>query len=132
MKELIDNFDQYVKVANEMEAIKDAEIKRLEEFIEYQETVLESRADFIEQLQMQIFVEQRKSHVINKKSADKLKAFVRDNYKTQKQFAKQLGVTQAHVSQWMTGKKVVPIKRAEQIEHLTRGAITRNELTATQ
>ncbi len=132
MEELTNNFDRYVEVANEIEAIKDDKIKRLEEFIDYQESVLESRADFIEQLQMQIFVEQRKSHVINKKSADKLKAFVRDNYKTQKQFAKQLGVTQAHVSQWMTGKKVVPIKRAEQIEHITHGAITRAELTATQ
>ena len=132
MEDLKFDFDRYVQICNEIDATKDAEIKRLNEFIEYQESVLESRADFIEQLQMQIFVEQRKSHVINKKSADKLKAFVRDNYKTQKQFAKQLGVTQAHVSQWMTGKKVVPIKRAEQIEHITHGAITRAELTTIQ
>lgn len=132
MEELTNNFDRYVEVANEIEAIKDDKIKRLEEFIDYQESVLESRADFIEQLQMQIFVEQRKSHVINKKSADKLKAFVKDNYKTQKQFAKQLGVTQAHVSQWITGRRVVPSKRAEQIEHITHGAITRDELTAIQ
>ncbi len=132
MEDLKFDFDRYVQICNEIDATKDAEIKRLNEFIEYQESVLESRADFIEQLQMQIFVEQRKSHVINKKSADKLKAFVKENYKTQKQFAKQLGVTQAHVSQWMAGKKVVPIKRAEQIEHITHGAITRDELTTIQ
>lgn len=132
MEGLINNFDRYVEVANEIEAIKDSEIKRLKEFIDYQESVLESRADFIEQLQMQIFVEQRKSHVINKTSADKLKDFVRKNYKTQKQFAKQLGVTQAHVSQWMTGKRVMPTKRAEQIEKITHGTITKDELTTIQ
>ena len=132
MTELEDKFNDYVKVRNEIDALKDDDIKRLQEFIDYQKEVLESRANQIEQLQMALFVERRKNLVIDKEATDKLKKFIRENYKTQEQFAEQIGVTQARISQWLTGRRIVPVKRAEQIENITCGVITSNELRTIQ
>ena len=132
MTELEDKFNDYVKVRNKIDAFKDDDIKRLQEFIDYQKEVLESRANQIEQLQMALFVERRKNLVIDKEATDKLKKFIRENYKTQEQFAEQIGVTQARVSQWLTGRRIVPVKRAEQIENITCGVITSNELRTIQ
>ena len=47
---------------------------------------------------------------------------------TQTAFAEALGVTQSAVSQWVTGEQRITAERAKEIEELTRGAITKQEL----
>ena len=56
-----------------------------------------------------------------------IRAYLAKRGLTQKQFASILDVTQGCIAQWVGGKKV-SIKRAEQIEKKTKGAITREEL----
>jgi len=132
MSELEDSFDGYVKVCNEIDAFKDDEIKRLKEFIEYQEEVLESKADQIEQLQMMYFVERRKNLVVDKKTVDKLRNKIKDYFGTQNEFAKKLGVSKSIASKWLNGQEAIPFKRAEQIEALTNGVIKKTEATTIQ
>lgn len=47
---------------------------------------------------------------------------------TQTALADRIGVTQGAVSYWLAGGKLVPPKRAVQIEAVTNGAVTRKEL----
>lgn len=47
---------------------------------------------------------------------------------TQAAFAKQLGVSQGLVSQWIRGRTAITAKRAIEIEDATNGAVSRFEL----
>jgi|14_taG_2_1085336.scaffolds.fasta_scaffold04752_5 DNA-binding transcriptional regulator YiaG len=132
MTELEDRFNDYVKVRNKMDVLKDDDIKRLQEFIDYQEEVLESRANQIEQLRMALFVEKRKNLVVDKKTVDKLRKKVKECFGTQNKFAEKLGISKSIASKWLNGQEVIPFKRAEQIENITCGAITSNELRTIQ
>lgn len=42
--------------------------------------------------------------------------------------AKLIGVRPPAISDWLSGKRPVPIKRCVQIEQLTQGAVTRKDL----
>lgn len=46
----------------------------------------------------------------------------------QTELARNLGVPQAIVSQWASGKRSVPPDQAPSIEKVTRGAVTRRDL----
>lgn len=47
---------------------------------------------------------------------------------TQASFAKQLGVSQGLVSQWIRGRTAITAKRAIEIEDATNGTVSRFEL----
>jgi len=47
---------------------------------------------------------------------------------SQIEFAKQLGVTQGMVSQWITGVRPVSIRHCFSIESATKGQVTRQDL----
>lgn len=57
-----------------------------------------------------------------------LSAYLQKNELTQEEFAKQLGVSQGLVWQWLRGRTRVTAERAKHIEKMTRGAITRHDL----
>lgn len=46
----------------------------------------------------------------------------------QSALAKQLGISQAMVSHWLTGRKAITPERAKQIEDATGGLVKRHEL----
>ncbi len=47
---------------------------------------------------------------------------------SQAAFAKQLGVSQGLVNQWLTGKRPISAERCPVIERITNGAVTCEEL----
>lgn len=47
---------------------------------------------------------------------------------TQIEFAKQLGVTQGLISQWVVGRRPIAPAQCISIERLTKGQVTRQEL----
>jgi len=47
---------------------------------------------------------------------------------TQASFAKELGVTQGLVWQWLNGRTKITPERAKQIEQVTQGAVTRHDI----
>ena len=57
----------------------------------------------------------------------RLKKYIELNRLTQEQFAKQVGVTQAAVCQWLSGARITA-ERAIDIEKKTAGAVKRHEL----
>jgi len=54
-------------------------------------------------------------------------AYLKQNDLTQEEFAAKVGVTQGRVSHWLRGDKI-PAERCTDIERITGGAITRQEL----
>jgi DNA-binding transcriptional regulator YdaS (Cro superfamily) len=47
---------------------------------------------------------------------------------TQLELAKAIGVSQAMIAHWISGRHIVKAERALEIEAATRGAVTRHEL----
>jgi len=103
--------------------IRDRQIQALEEFVEYQEELLTLREKQISALRMQIFVEQRKNFVVDKKTIEKLKNAVKENYGTQTKFAEELGISKSQASKWLSGREIIPFERAKQIQDMTDGLI---------
>lgn len=54
--------------------------------------------------------------------------YLAKNKLSQDGFAKQIGVSQGLVWQWITGKTRITVERAIEIERKTDGKITRHEL----
>lgn len=57
-----------------------------------------------------------------------LKKYLERKKLTQAQFAKQVGVSQGAVCQWISGKSRITAERAKEIEEKTKKAIKRHEL----
>lgn len=55
-------------------------------------------------------------------------AFLAAKGLSQEAFAKQLGVSQGLVWQWLSGKTRITAERAKEIEDATEGAVTRQDL----
>lgn len=57
-----------------------------------------------------------------------LKSYLRVSKLSQSEFARQLGVTQGAVWQWIEGVQRVSAENAKRIEEITGGAVTRHDL----
>lgn len=57
-----------------------------------------------------------------------IKSYLSDRGLSQEQFAKQIGVTQGLVWQWLDGRTRITPERAKEIESKTEGAIGKHEL----
>lgn len=56
-------------------------------------------------------------------SPDPINSYMRQHKLSQKEFATKMGVSQSAVSQWLTGRKSISIRTAEQIEKRSAGKI---------
>lgn len=56
-----------------------------------------------------------------------LRTYLEETSTTQDAFAKEIGVTQGMVANWVAGRKLTP-ERAADIERVTSGRVTRIEL----
>jgi DNA-binding transcriptional regulator YdaS (Cro superfamily) len=54
--------------------------------------------------------------------------YIKHSKLSQADVAELMGVSQAMVSHWLTGRKAITPERAKQIEHATGGAVRRHEL----
>jgi DNA-binding transcriptional regulator YdaS (Cro superfamily) len=61
-----------------------------------------------------------------------LKQKIKDYFGSGIVLSQRLGVSKAVVSKWINGHESIPLKRAEQIERITHGAITKDELITIQ
>ncbi len=57
-----------------------------------------------------------------------IQTYMKNNNMSQSDLAKKLNVTQGFISQWFVGKRQIPAFRAIQIERLTNGEVTIDEL----
>jgi DNA-binding transcriptional regulator YdaS (Cro superfamily) len=57
-----------------------------------------------------------------------IKAYLEKHELSQEQFAKQLGVSQGLVWQWLDGRTRITAERAVEIEEKTAGEVTRRDL----
>jgi len=57
-----------------------------------------------------------------------IKTYLSDRGLSQEQFAKQIGVTQGLVWQWLDGRTRITPERAKEIEDKTDGAVCKHEL----
>lgn len=57
-----------------------------------------------------------------------IRTYLEKHGKSQEQFAKDIGVTQGLVWQWLDGRQRITAERAIEIEQKTRGEITRHDL----
>jgi DNA-binding transcriptional regulator YdaS (Cro superfamily) len=60
--------------------------------------------------------------------AEILKKYLIDSGTTQRQLARQVGVTDNFVNHWVHGRRPIPIVRAKKVEEATKGAIRREQL----
>lgn len=57
-----------------------------------------------------------------------LHEYLRDSGSTQSELAKQVGVTQGMVHQWLSGRRKISASRVLDISRATRGKVTPHEL----
>lgn len=57
-----------------------------------------------------------------------LRAYLEQSGIQQQELARQIGVTAPNVTDWLSRKRPVPVRRAKKIEQVTRGAIRRRDL----